>query len=201
MDLFNTPELDKSDNFYKEEIKISWRWYFEKLGKYAEFCNIVDEWVQTPGLMLTMMRNLAMNSKIQKTKKSPYFVTISFDDSKVKPEKIPEYMSKVTKKKWISSYTYVIEQRSEQPEVYRGYHVHILLETNKHVAKSDIIREIHSSVKKYVLDKSYIDVRIVNRVKGILDYMEGKKSEEKLEKVENDKPFRLKYNLEDIYRS
>lgn len=199
MDLFYSQEKSETNDFYKNNIKESWRKFMETLGKYSEFCEIVDMWYETPLVMIKQMYKLVQGSNATQSRPLEYFITISFDDKKIDPKNIPKYMEGVIKKKWVESYIYCIEQRSEEEDVYYGYHVHILIKPNKKIAKSDVIREIYSTLKKYMEGQNYIDVQKVNHRQNIINYMKGEKNEMKLEKSKNDKPFRQKNNLEDIY--
>lgn len=201
MDLLKDQRIEFCIDFQKSQIKNAWKQTFENLGKYSEFCEIVDNWIEVPSLMLTRMKNLLISARPVRLASLEYFVTISFDDSKIEPEKIPKIMAKVIKKKWIKEYLFCIEQRSEEKNVYHGFHVHMYVKSNKQIAPSDVVREVHNSVKNYVGGSNQIDVKKVNSKQGVMNYMEGHKSELKMKKVENDSPMRKKFQFQKIYQS
>lgn len=129
------------------------------------------------------------------------FITVNFDDKKIVPEKIPEYMDKVIKKKWIVEYEYTIEQRNETEGNYAGFHVHCLLTGHAQKRKSEIVREFYSSLSKYLGSKQSIDVRPVSNPQGVIKYMQGdKKDEWKHTKVVNDKKMREHFKFKELYK-
>lgn len=131
-------------------------------------------------------------------KKQHYFITISYDKRDIADIMIS--MEKVTRKKWITEYYYVVEQRGTSISTCgEGIHVHLLINKNGK-RKSQVIREIASTTK---LQKNFIDIQegktavIYERRK---DYMLGKKEGIlKRNRVEFDVLFRQKNNLRDIY--
>jgi len=129
------------------------------------------------------------------------FITINY-----KPNTTLEAISKMTTnivtKKWVSKYYYTFEQRGKTQETCgEGIHTHIILQ-NVDKPMSQIHREIHNTVKNYVGNKLHVDVKQypTKFLSEKIDYIKGLKwDEDKLQKVEMDKLFRLKNNLEIFY--
>lgn len=131
-------------------------------------------------------------------KKLHYFITISYDDRDI--EVIMKSMERVVRKKWITDYYYVVEQRGITEETCgEGIHVHLLISKNGK-RKSQVIREIASTTK---LAKNFIDIqegKTANIYERRKDYMLGKKEGlVKQNRVKFDALFRQKNNLKDIY--
>lgn len=134
-----------------------------------------------------------------------HWITINFEDKQVSPNDIPILMkNKILCKRCCQDkkYYYSIEQRSEIINSYSGYHVHLLIAQLKK-PKSHIIREFYQALKSYVGTKQHINVKLY---KGSqfwtekLDYLNGVKDDKEKElKTENDKHFRKKYNLKNLY--
>lgn len=134
-------------------------------------------------------------------KEQHYFITLSFDDTKINTcddfQLIIQRMEKL--KKWEKTKRFCFEQRSEVPNQYFGYHVHILCTSSSPKRKSQIIAEYYNTFRKYLCGKNYVDVQIVKDYMNVVNYMNGDKNDEKMKKVENDKPFREYFKLKDIY--
>lgn len=98
----------------------------------------------------------------------------------------------VDKTSWLRPCQYVVEQRSETDD-WRGYHIHCLA---PHRKKSYVIRDMSRMFK---LPTNSIDVRPVKRDNGVAGYLVGKKTDNKIGKVDQDKEMRKYYDLEDLY--
>lgn len=138
------------------------------------------------------------------------FFTFNFDSSfwkdKLDFENLFIFMNKLTKKNWMSVYSYCIEQRGETlEEMGKGLHVHLLFERNGK-RPSECERECYNTFNKYTGHKLKDFVKYSCKYvpydwgKDKLDYMSGLKWDEaKAEKAEMDKVMRKQYNLKTIY--
>ena len=125
-----------------------------------------------------------------------WWATASLDDKKDIKDNLKNIQKAMTKK-WIEKYEYVIEQRGEtEEEAGKGIHVHYLITGKK--PYSQIQRELANTLQ---VDKAYIHVKPANNIDGLRSYMAGQKTDEKLKKVEIDKFFRTKHNIESYYTS
>jgi len=135
------------------------------------------------------------------TSMNTFFVTVSFDDTKVNPETLVKDIIRRLARAWVHDYQFCIEQRGENEEDIHGYHTHILIRTkvrNKSVLH--IKREMSSWFKSMIANASFIDIRKITQDNGLLAYMSGdKKDPEKDKKVANDLIFRRKYKIAPIY--
>jgi hypothetical protein len=123
-----------------------------------------------------------------------WWATASLDDKKDIKDNLKNIHKAMTKK-WIEKYEYVIEQRGEtEEEAGKGIHVHYIITGKK--APSQILRELASTLK---IDQSFIKLKPANNIDGLRSYMTGQKTPEKLKKVEIDKIFREKHNIETYY--
>lgn len=111
---------------------------------------------------------------------------------------------KVSTKKWINQYVYVIEQRGENlEEIGKGFHFHMLLDKGDY-RMSHLRREFISSFKKMCDTSNFHCFNIsyckVNDLKKRQNYIVGqKKDSHKHLKQEYDKVFRARYNLKPYY--
>lgn len=140
------------------------------------------------------------NSTTKKYKKKDhlyFFITINPMECDI--DAIEEIINIIKKKKYIKLHCYTFEQRGINiNELGKGKHIHMIID--KTLAKSDILRFIHSSIKKYCTIEN-IDIRKITENGKIVreNYMKGHKSFEKLESVEIDKIWRKENNLQDFY--
>lgn len=137
-------------------------------------------------------------------KKNYYnMVTLNFDDKKICDhlKEIPSIINDKINKKWIMNYIYCVEQRSEIDTEFKGFHVHVIVESAKSKRKSEIIREFYSSYKLYLGDKQKIDVRQFDSkiLPNKLNYIQGIKKDEKMKKCDIDIIFRNIYKIEKLY--
>ena len=130
------------------------------------------------------------------------FLTINWKPGTT-PENTYNIITNIITKKWIDEYAITWEQRGEDEEsLGTGYHNHILL-INLEKPKSQIHREIYSTVKNLVGNKFHVDVRMIpsSWIDDKLEYMNGNKWDPlKDKKSQMDRLFRAKYNLQPIIR-
>lgn len=130
-----------------------------------------------------------------------WFITINpYPD--IEYEVFKKHIDKVVKKKWMTKYIYVYEQRqSEENKPYHGIHFHMIVA--KTCAKSDVLREIYNTCKNIVGHKESIDVKPLDTQQDLstrLNYILGIKStEDKQKKQQIDKIFRQQYNIQSYY--
>lgn len=135
----------------------------------------------------------------EKSKTHMFFVTINAKDG---IDVVPFWaqMKKCVDKALLKSNRskYVIEQRSEGDQEPYGWHIHWLVEFEKHTPKSVIVQQVYRCFKSYVAGANYIDVRLVvgeDAWKMYEKYISGEKKEEKMGKVQKDIILREKYQL------
>jgi len=131
-----------------------------------------------------------------------YFITICpYEDTPISV--LTKIMDKVLKKKWITKYIYVYEQRQGQNDKpFTGIHTHIIVKRDG-IAKSDVIREVYNTSKSICGSKQSIDVKLLKTRRDLLvhiNYILGTKStKDKQDKQLIDKIFREKNNLKSYY--
>lgn len=149
-----------------------------------------------------------MNALEKKKPNQAFFITLNFLDEASGPDLrngvlIPFVLKKI-EKVYVKDWFFVVEQRCiEKDEKFGGYHIHLLIETNRYKKKSDVIREFYGSFKKYMFDPQKVDVRdATHSFNQRVDYMLGdKKDAVKLLKCKHDLTFRQEFELEDFYTS
>lgn len=140
--------------------------------------------------------------KIGLEKSNLYLITISFRDEDLEISMLPHVISKKLTRKWIQSYKFNIEQRGETPDDFSGVHAHVVVQCVRPKSICHMTREMYNSFKKCVDSPRYINVRRITYDNGVDDYLLGNKIDsDKHAKVANDKLFRQKYNLQDIYKN
>lgn len=123
-----------------------------------------------------------------------FLVTISFKGN-VNPDDVMSAIQKYSKKTCINTISVYHEQRGETiEEMGMGYHIHMVVEFNKLMAKSDVIREAYNPFRGFVDSQSKVDVR-VKRDDKVYDYLTGSKKPEKMARVAIDKMFKIKYSV------
>lgn len=131
-----------------------------------------------------------------------FFITICpYEDVDI--ESLKKVVEKCVKKKWMTSYIYVYEQRQTEIGLpYFGIHSHMIVKRGT-IAKSDVIREIYNTSKSICGSKQSIDVKLLKNdedLKVRLNYILGEKStKEKRQRQEIDKIFRQNNNLLSYY--
>lgn len=122
---------------------------------------------------------------------SALWVTVNFNDE-IELDDVLLLADKIAKKKWVRKYQYIIEQRAPYPQEFRGYHIHMLLDTSKY--KSQAQNEIFTTVRKYVGNKRHVHiVKVADRkiYNDKVEYLKGNKWDtEKDLKVKNDRRLR-----------
>lgn len=134
------------------------------------------------------------------------FITINFKPSATMDQIQKSIIKKTTSKLYRKyDFIYSYEQRSEIPDKYSGYHVHILFfqpSGGDHNGKAEQLKKHYRSFKKLLGSASSIDMKLDYTEQDIrrhILYILGNKRDEKMEKVRNDKNFRIKYNLKNYY--
>ena len=145
----------------------------------------------------------AISLRKTKSQDQYYFITICpHQDIEIK--QLQKCMEKVLKKKWITKYIYVYEQRQhENDQPFFGIHTHMIVQRNDHKKKCEVIREIFSSCESICGSKQSIDVKLINTPYDLdvnINYILGQKSTpEKRAKQEIDKIFREQNGLQKFY--
>lgn len=132
-----------------------------------------------------------------------YFITISPRDTVSFPD-FKQAVERFVKRKWVSSYVYVYEQRGiHENEIGKGFHMHMILtKPDKNFAR--ILKETKNTFKHLFDDtcSSAIDIdgRFKRDLNNTISYILAEKQDPgKRLKQEIDKLFRKKYNLQDYY--
>lgn len=115
---------------------------------------------------------------------------------------LPRFFKAVNKhftSKTYKKITYVFEQRSKDPSVYDGFHIHAVFERG--TAASNTKRIMMNFFGKYTdcTNSNFFVLKCVTDYDGAIKYLREKTSESKKEKSLVDKEFRKKYGLKDIY--
>lgn len=172
------------------------------MGKREIILSIIEKNIEVMGGRYPDLeeeyRKMAENiRKLPDTSMNKFFVTVSFDDTKVTPETLVKEISRRLARKWVHQYQFCIEQRGERIDDYHGYHTHILICSN--VQSKSVVhikREVASWFKSMISGPQYVDVKKVTQDNGLVNYMTGiKQDPEKDKKVANDVAFRLKYHI------
>lgn len=121
-----------------------------------------------------------------------------------KMSELKAVVEKIVSKKWITTYAYTYEQRSESNDEYKGFHCHLLL-YRQEKSNSHLIREIRNTCKN-ICDISNTHILNFRNLKGEDDvkkaynYITGIKADEnKHIKQMIDKEFRNYYYLRAYY--
>lgn len=129
-----------------------------------------------------------------------YFITIGYDDKIVTPHLINKYCQRVIESNYLTEVRYVNERyrKDLSGNIYIHHHTHILALSE--LAKSRIIDRVYSTVKTIVGNKSFIDVKgykdkNVGTYQSYQKYINGDKTESKLECVRLDREWRIKENI------
>lgn len=144
-------------------------------------------------------RSYFIDNRCKPKDQRTFFVTINAKDD-IDVVQFWAQMKKCEKKTLLKSVRgrYVIEQRSEGDQEPYGWHIHWLVEFEKHNPKSAIVQQVYQCFKNYVAGANYIDVRLVvgeDAWKMYEKYISGEKKEEKMGKVQKDIILREKYQL------
>jgi IS1 family transposase len=147
-----------------------------------------------------------VTNEVKESKVTEYlFITINARQN-ITFEELFEVMQKLTKKKWLTDYIYVFEQRSEIQYDYSGYHVHMILKRNG--KKLFDIRKEFKSTLKHICDVSNPHILNIKNIKDNTDlkrrvnYITNFKADvNKHVKQYNDINFREHYKIERYYAS
>jgi hypothetical protein len=123
----------------------------------------------------------------------------------IKMTELKLVVEKIVSKKWITTYTYTYEQRSETNEQYKGFHCHLLI-YRKDKSNSQMFREIRNTCKS-ICDTSnthilnFRNLKTDEDVSKAYNYITGSKADEnKHIKQMIDKEFRNFYYLKAFYK-
>jgi hypothetical protein len=138
-------------------------------------------------------------------KTSYFFVTINPREIELSQLKSFINLCQVHHKSWFECLSYSFEQRGETfDDVGKGKHIHMIIKKNDK-KKSDVIRELFSTLKNYCSNPEHINVRKVKNdfeKCNVEKYMKGIKSTEKENKSKKcyfDEVFRNMNDLSKIY--
>ena len=145
-----------------------------------------------------------VNKPKQKTpkkynKKDPMYYFITINPIECTTSDIESIINSINKRKFVNLHCYTFEQRGTiLDDIGKGKHIHLIID--KTIAKSDAIKYIHNSIKKYCTLEN-VDIREITENGKILreNYMRGNKQFDKLQSVEIDKIWREQNNLLDYY--
>lgn len=130
-----------------------------------------------------------------------YFLTLNWGPEH-SVEECQKCLFKIIQKKWIKTYYYTHEQRGEiLPDLGKGYHVHLLIESKCSKPQSQVHREVYNTAKHLIGNHRHIDCRKVPQtwVNDKIDYLKGNKwDEEKDAKLQMDIIFRDKNGLKNV---
>lgn len=126
--------------------------------------------------------------------------TISFKPEIEHSEIVDVFNKFVNKTKFVNTYMWSIEQRSDDIENTHGYHIHILFDKEKN-APSKIERAFRTKfVGKYCEKDKHVYDTYTDKVEHKIKYILGiKDDKEKDEKIATDKAFREKFGYQDYY--
>jgi hypothetical protein len=124
----------------------------------------------------------------------------------IKMSELKAVIEKLISKKWITTYTYCYEQRSEDSNEYKGFHCHLLIH-RKDKTQCHLIREIRNTVKN-ICDTSnthilnFRNLKTDDDVRKAYNYITGEKADgNKHIKQMIDKEFRVFHYLKPFYQS
>lgn len=133
-------------------------------------------------------------------KKDPTYFFITINPIECTISDLTNIINIIMKRKFVNIYCYTFEQRGTTlTDIGKGKHIHLIID--KTIAKSDAIKYIHNSIKKYCTQEN-IDIREITENGKIIreNYMRGHKTFDKLESVEIDNIWRKENNLSDFYQ-
>jgi len=130
-----------------------------------------------------------------------YFITVGYDDQLITDRKINELTKKLTEKPFFTEVRYVNEKyrRGDDGQIYVHHHLHLLVISE--LPKSKIIQYIYGTVKLSVKGQQAVDVKsykqkdVKQTYAGYLKYINGEKTEKKMECVEMDRKWRIENNI------
>lgn len=135
-----------------------------------------------------------------RVKRFMYFVTLN-PRPDVPLEKLCSVVEKISRRKFIEKIYYTFEQRGEDIDsLGSGIHSHMLFFSTNSFGQ--VKRDLQNTCKSIVGNPMHVDVRLYTSemYEDKLDYLRGVKWDpDKESKIEMDKLFRIKNNLESIY--
>lgn len=132
-----------------------------------------------------------------------YFITLNFNHKTFDPKRCMELVKTFPKyTKWFKGYVGKFEffrRDKTTKKIYEHPHFHFILETACGFPNSKLVEKIFAvkDMKKYVDTKNYIQIDKYGP--WTKDYMNGIKTEEKMECVEKDVSWRKKNNIPDFF--
>lgn len=134
-----------------------------------------------------------------KNKKDYLFVTVNPIEGKLTPQQFVRMIEYITKFKAIDDYLYSIETRGNE----KGMHCHCLLHIGEGYRPDRIIPQIRNKFNNVVGNALHINIQSISRdrVPYVRAYIHGYKKNQKKKHFDEDKTFREKHQLEDIYSS
>lgn len=180
----------------------------ELMGIYHEECDKIKRQLMNKLIRQDIKNNVApfeiqqLSERVDITKEgsAPGFilVTLSFKPNTT-PNDIKQELEKVPKKIYVKKVVKVgHEQRGTTIETMgNGYHLHMIIELNKHKRKSQLIDEFYNTFNKHLEGKNYVNIQIIkNNLQNVENYLDGqKKDKNKEQAVKIDKMFKDKFNV------
>lgn len=175
--------------------------------KYRKLCGeIIENGLKNneyAGTKIQEVYDRALTIRRKNAENQYWFVTVNpHPDTELK--QLMKCVDKVLKKKWMTKYIYVYEQRQDEiDKPYHGIHMHMVVEKGDK-KKAEVIREVYNTCKRIVGSKQAVDVKPLENAHDLavrLNYMLGQKAdEEKRKKQVIDKIFRQENNLQSFYK-
>lgn len=163
-------------------------------------------------VMNKQIYNSLMKSSLTERKENTYeYLPYMFITVNPKPDctlvQFQQLIHKMLLKKWLKSYVYVLEQRStNEEEIGKGFHMHIIIKKPDGKSVAHMIREIASTFKK-VCDISNYHCYNTKQIseeeyKRKLVYILGRKQDvDKEAKQDIDRLWRQRMNIKSFYFS
>lgn len=138
-------------------------------------------------------------SKKNENKWKYLFITVNFKEMDLEdPNNIGNILKKtmkITAKKWVNKAMYCYETRG----LMKGLHVHMKIWVDPKKKIYDCQREVYNTVKELVGNQRHVDRRYSNIDGCFEEYIRGIKGKVRKANYENDKLFRKRYGLDDVY--
>jgi len=129
------------------------------------------------------------------TPKRWWFVTVGFDDKTITDSRIKTCHESVIKMDGFIFNKWSIEKfrKNDDGRIIIHHHIHYLVYSD--YPKSKVVQYFFQKCKKYIASKNFIDVKNDGEFERYEKYLDGHKTETKMECVEMDKQWRLKSGL------
>lgn len=205
------PYFQKDMPKYIEVMKNLWiQWFdMESLGRYQDFSfeKIVNKWYDSDILEYKKLDKVSL--KILEREKRLVkglgtstlfaFITIGYNEQTITPAAMITMGQKVSDMKYWDT-VQMVHEKHRINGIH--HHTHFLVTYTEPLFKTKIIQYVHQLVKKHVLTKNNIDVKGSpdkdTRFRDISEfrkYIEGDKTEEKMDCVRKDIEWRKKNNM------